>query len=797
MYLEPKDLYEKLEFDKIIEILEAECLGVQAKAYMHKIQLETQKFILERRLVEVLEYKQSFEAKGHIPLAAYHELADDLKKLGVVDYVLPEDGLQRVNATLQIIRAIHKFFESSLNQKAYPNLLEIISTITVDAALMDAIDKVLDEKGQIRPDASPELMRIRKSIISKRGDLDKVFRKLIHEYRAKSWLSDTVESFRNGRRVLSVPSEHKRKIRGIIHDESATGKTTFLEPDPIIEINNDIFDLEKDEKREIYKILKELCQLLRPYISLIKKYHEILVRFDIIQAKAQLARRLDANMPKLKATPFIGMKKAFHPLLYLKNRKLGKKTIPFDLTFQGNNKILMLSGPNAGGKSVTMKAVGLLQLMLQAGMLVPVDEESEFGIFEKFCADIGDQQSLEDDLSTYSSRLKNMKQFVELADENTLILIDEFGSGTDPQAGGAIAEAILKDLNQKKVFGVITTHYSNLKMFAYKTNGIVNGAMVFNKDSLSPTYEMKVGRPGSSYAFEIAFKSGLPKKIINYAQHKSGKNARAVDQLLIDLQREKKEVEDQLDEMKTKQGKLEKLIKSYETLHKDLEYKRKKLKLEIKEKDLQQEQKKNKQFEKLIREIREEKNLEKARTLAAKVKEDRKELTDNVTNLKEEIYAKQAETIKDTRPIVVGDFVKLRSGGATGKVTSVSKKNAIITVGMISMTVKIRDLMLAKEPLDINTKKGVTTNMISSTASLESKIDLRGLRREEALKLLESFVDKAVMASSASLRIVHGKGDGILREAVKKKLREYKGVASIEHPEAKDGGDGVTIVEFV
>ena len=637
-------------------------------------------------------------------------------------------------------------------------------------------------------------MRIRRSIGGKRQELEKVFRKVISEYKQKGWLSESVESFRNGRRVLSVPSEHKRKIRGIIHDESTTGKTAFLEPEIIIEINNDIFDLETEERREIYRILKDLSVLLRPYVPLFKVYQKILVRFDLIQAKARLAQKMNAHKPKLKEGPYLGIVQAYHPLLFLKNKQINKPTIPFDLTLFEPNRILVLSGPNAGGKSVTMKAVGLIQLMLQSGLLVPVDPKSEMGVFENFFTDIGDQQSLEDELSTYSSRLQNMRILLENCDQQSLILIDEFGSGTDPKVGGAIAEAILRELNLKKVSGVITTHYSNLKMFAFKTKGIVNGSMVFDKENLTPTYQMKVGRPGSSYAFEIAHKSGLDKKVLKYARHKTGKNEKAVDELLIDLQREKKEVEDRLDQLKDKEKKLEKLIRNYENMHKDLEFKRKKLKLDAKEQSLQQAAKDNREFEKLIRELKEGKKLEEAKAKAAKIREERERLVNDVTDLKEDIYYKE-EVGKTQEPIKVGDFVKLKSGGATGKVESISKNKAIILVGALKMTTKLQDLVHAKTPLDINRKKGVQMNT-SATATFESKIDLRGLRREDALKTLELYVDKAIISNATTLRIVHGKGDGILRKAVKAKLREYKDVSQVFHPEAKDGGDGVTIVEL-
>lgn len=796
MYLEPKDFYEKIEFDKVLELLEKECLGERGKELVQKMPLENKKFLLDRKLTEVKEFKRSIEEKDNFPISAYFSLKKDLRLLEVVDSVLPEEGLKRINIILLSVRDIYKFFTSS-KKEIYAYLFDVIKPISFDESLIDAIEKVIDENGDIKPDASPELLKIRKQVISKQKELERQFKSIIHKYRNNGWLTDNVESFRNGRRVLSVPSEHKRKIRGIIHDESTTGKTAFIEPEEIIEINNDIFDLETDEKREIYRILKELSTVLRPYVPLLEQYEELIVRFDLIQAKAQLALKMNASMPIIKDHPFLGLKTAYHPLLFLKNKELGKKTIPFDLYLLNDNRILVLSGPNAGGKSITMKTVGLVQLMLQAGMLIPVDEKSEMGIFDAVFADIGDQQSIEDDLSTYSSRLQNMRVLLEKSNERSLVLIDEFGSGTDPKIGGAIAEAILKELNhKKKVFGVITTHYSNLKMFAFKAKGIVNGSMTFDKEGLSPTYEMKVGRPGSSYAYEIAKKTGLSNSILKYAKHKTGDNEKAVDELLIDLQREKKDLEAKLNGMKEREAKLEKLIKNYENLHRDLEYKRKKLKLDAKEQALQQTAKDNKEFERLIRELKEEQKLEKAKEMAAKVKEQRQSLTSAVGELRNEIYYAPTAANSQTRAIEVGDFVKLKTGGATGKVKSIKKKKAIVMMGIMTMEVNIRDLLHANEPLDIQSSKSIKTDVVTS-AKFESKIDLRGLRKDEALRILESFVDKALTTNATNLRIVHGKGNGVLRDAVKMKLKEYDDIETIWHPQSNEGGDGVTLVSFI
>lgn len=793
MQLEPGDIYDKLEFDKIIDLLEGSCYGERGRVAVQELKPSTDLEQIDRWLAEVDEFKRTLERRDNFPIGAYQEIAEELRMLEIEGFVLPEEGLQKLNVLLLFIRDIYRFFTVE-RQEAYLALYDIIRPVEFNEELLQAIEQVIDEDGNIRPDASPELQKIRRHIQSKYREMDRQFKLIIDNYRKKGWLTDNVESFRNARRVLSVPSEHKRKIRGIIHDESSTGRTAFIEPEGVIDINNDLFDLQQEEKREIYRILRELSATIRPYLPFLHQYRDLIVRFDVIQTKAQLALRLNAVRPRTQAKPTLAIVKGRHPLLFLKNKDLGRKTIPFDLSLFGKNRILVLSGPNAGGKSITMKSVGLLQLMFQCGLLLPVDGQTQMGVFKQLFADIGDQQSLENDLSTYSSRLENARVFVENADRDTLVLIDEFGSGTDPKIGGAIAESILFELNRSKVYGVITTHYSNLKVFAFKTHGLVNGSMHFDKDNLAPSYELKVGRPGSSYAFEIAAKSGLQGRVLKYARKRIGSNERAVDDLLVDLQREKQEVEEKLAELQNKQATLDRLTKTYEQLHRDLEYRRKKHKLEKKEEALQQTAQENREMERLIRELKEEKNLEKAKKVALKIKYQRQELSEQVGDLREDIYHPETEVIED-RPLEVGDHVRLKTGGATGEIESIDRKNAIVIMGGMRMTVKLRDLQLAKTPLSIRSTQSVHSD-VDYAARFDSKIDIRGMRYVEAVKVIEEFVDQAILADASSLRIVHGKGNGALRKAVKKKLREYNVPMEISHPEAEAGGDGVTLVQF-
>lgn len=792
---EPKDVVRKLEFDKVLDLLEKEALTPMAAEELSLIAPDTNFQAIDVKLREVREFKLALEKNDRFPLDAFADIRNDLKMLEIEGYTLQAESFQGILRILLLTRDIFKYF-AGVKKEIYPKMFDIVRPLSFDEGLIKAIMSVFNEKGEIRPDASPELMRIRREIQQRLRDLDVRFRQIVQEFRAKGWLADPPESFRNHRRVLGVGAEHKRKIKGILHDESDTGRTVFIEPEAVVEINNDLFDLENEERREIFNILRELSAKIRPYGHTISAYVGMLIRFDVIQAKARVALSMRANMPILKEKPLIAIKKGYHPLLFLKNKAQGRKTIPFELKLDNENHILILSGPNAGGKSVAMKSVGLLQLMLQSGLLIPVHELSEMGIFRQFFADIGDQQSLDDDLSTYSSRLQNARVFMEKANPQTLVLIDEMGSGTDPKPGGSIAESILRTLHRKGVFAVVTTHYSNLKVFAFRTPGLLNANMHFDKDTLSPTYELKVGRPGSSYAFEIATKSGLPKPVIDYARNRTGSET-AVDDILIELQREKQELEEKLRAVSGKEQSLDRLIKTYDSMHNELELKRKQLKVDQKEHELRQSANASREVDKLIRQLKDEKSLERAQQVSAELKVQRQEKARQVDEIHAEVVKIQekAPAAVASRPLAVGDYARLRAGGAIGKIEEIKGTKARVTLGELSVSLLLRDLLPAAEPIKQNAN--ITQTDLQQSAGFDSKVDLRGMSKEEALRVLERFVDNALLSNAMSLRILHGKGDGILRKTVKQKLREYGGtIGRMYHPEADSGGDGVTVVEL-
>jgi DNA mismatch repair protein MutS2 len=789
----PIDLFEKLEFDKIIDLSIKECLGLPAVNKIKNIKpLYQYKAILHQlRLVET--FKNTFLQNEIIPIQIYESVDEEIKLLGIKDFVLPVEGLQKINKLLLILKGLFQYFNIE-RQNLFEQLYALIQPIHFDPELSASIEKIIDEDGNVRPDASPALLKLRKQKLSKQRELDKKFNQIIAEYRGKGWLTDSIETFRNSRRVLSVPTEHKRKIKGIIHDESATGKTAYIEPDIVIAINNDIFDLEIEERKEIYKLLKELSNFLMPYADLILSYQDLVIEFDVLRSKARLALIMEGKRPKLVNQPQVEIKGGFHPILKLKNNSLGKKTIPFDLFLKDTNRILILSGPNAGGKSITMKSVGLLQIMLQSGFLIPVEESSIFGVFQSFFADIGDQQSIEDDLSTYSSRLQNMKVFLENCNENSLVLIDEFGSGTDPKIGGAIAEAILDGFKHTQVFGVITTHYSNLKMYAFKNKGLVNGAMTFNKETLTPSFNLRVGKPGSSYAFEIAIQSGLPSWIIDYAKNRTGEEVKAVDELLVDLQGEQQLLHGQIHELKEKEKHLSQLIHNYEQLHKELNVRRKRMKLDAKALELQNLDQKNRDYENLIRKIKEEKNLELAKKEAEKAKAAKREVIEEISSIRDDIF--NTDTVEGLEKLRIGEYVKLKSSEIIGKVEAINGDRVILQIGDLRFTAEKKELKPAKTPLEFQTKKSIHTTIGPIEEQFDNKLDIRGMRLQEAIDLVEAFVDKALIKGTDSLYIVHGKGTGALRKAVRKKLKEYKNPMTLRHPEANQGGEGVTVVSL-
>ncbi|MEO7174713.1 MAG: MutS2/Smr-associated SH3 domain-containing protein, partial [Saprospiraceae bacterium] len=712
----PESLYQRLEFDKVLALLAGHALGQKGRAAIANLPILDESSPIALLLAETGEMQASMANGTPIPVAIYPELDEICRFLAIEDYVLGTQDFVQLRQVLVATFEAARFITGK--QKDLPNINLIVQAVDLQDHLLSAINKVFDTKGELKPDASAELMRVRKRIQSRSNDLDLEFRKVLNHFKSQGLLSEQGESVRNGRRVLSIPVENRKRVGGIVHDESATGKTIFVEPEAIVVINNELFELYAEERREIYKIMQTLSKVFHPYAEHMLAYELFLARLDLIQAKAKLSISFDGVMPEILSVPYFGLKKAYHPLLFLRNKIQEKPTIPFDLELLHQNRILLLSGPNAGGKSITMKAVGLLQLMFQAGIPIPVDKSSKLGIFKQIFADIGDQQSLEEDLSTYSSHLRNMRHFIDESDAETLVLIDEFGAGTDPQIGGAIAEGVLQYLNLKQVYGVINTHYSNLKIFAHKTKGIVNGSMFFDKEELHPTYEMKIGTPGSSFAFEIANQVGLHKQVLKHARYKTGKNERAIDELLAELQQEKRLLEDQLTSVNDKEKSLDRLIRNYEHMQREFEMKRKKLRLDIKAQQSVKVMHEHKELEKALHEIKSTLNLEKAKALAVAKKVERDKMAIEQQEIQQEINQIQKGNIKaNNQVIAVGSFVRMRNSGATGQVDSIIKGKAIVSMGLMRMTLPLIDLEIVGEQLEINSQRRIQLDVISNSAS--------------------------------------------------------------------------------
>jgi len=555
------------EFEKIREHVLSLCISTMGKAQVRNIAFLNDREFIEKLLRRTSEMRQIIASGLPFPSTHYADVGRELSLLKIENSSLTEDQFMAIAELMHTVKELYDFFK---NRKGVYSELESITSETVyENEILKEIEAILDEYGQVRSSASPELARIRRSLQRSRAESDRVYTSVINKYRKQGWLTESEESSRNGRRVVAIFAEQKRSIKGVIHDTSATGKTAFVEPEETVGINNIIASLEQEERQEIIRILRELASVLRKYVPVMQLYSEQLGTFDLNRAKAVLATQIDGKMPLISEHPVIDLKIARHPLLLLHNKPLNKPVIPFDLLLNNENRILVISGPNAGGKTVCMKTAGLLQMMLQSGMLVSAHDDSVFGIFENLLVDIGDSQSIEYELSTYSSRLRHMRIFLERVNEKSLFLIDEFGTGTDPNLGGALAEAVLEELNNRKAFGIITTHYLNLKVLADRTPGIMNGSMEFDLKRLRPLYKLSVGKPGSSYTFLVAERSGLPRQLIKDARRKVNRKNLLLEKLLTEVEHDKAQIKSTTAELDRKNKELSELIKKYEILSRE------------------------------------------------------------------------------------------------------------------------------------------------------------------------------------------------------------------------------------
>ncbi|SMO46137.1 endonuclease MutS2 [Solitalea koreensis] len=784
--LYPENVADKLGFSEIRELLKQECLSSMGRQLVDRMQFITNFDLLNKLLLQTSEFKEILLNDSPFPSSNYIDIHYLINKVKVEGSFLTEEDFFSLTLALKTVFQTINYFKDK--EERYPNLCGLFEGLVIEQKILKEIEQVIDPKGKIRPNASVALQGLMRDISTAENEsrrrLDHIFKNAQRE----GWSADGSLTIRDGRLVIPILAEHKRKVKGFIHDESSTGQTVFMEPSEVFELNNKIRDLEFAKRREIIKILTSLTNEVRPYSPLLLAYHSLLTKLDFIRAKAAFGIKIEGSLPILKKEPSIKLFNARHPLLLLNHKTTGEQVVPLNINIEDTNRIVLVSGPNAGGKSVCMKTVGLLQLMLQSGMLIPADSFSELGVFRKMLVDIGDDQSIESDLSTYSAHLTKMKNFVEQANFHTLVLIDEFGTGTDPQFGGPIAEAVMQVLNQKKVKGVLTTHYSNLKMFANNTEGIINASMLFDNTNMRPLYMLQMGKPGSSYAFEIAQKIGLPEQVLKLAKVKIGNQQKKVDTLLVDLEREKKQIYDMKVEFERREKRLTELLNENNKLKEYYEENRKKLINDAKQEAQMILKNANKLVENTIAQIKESK-ADKEKTKAVRQKLDEQQ---------QKMQVKHAPVPKnEAEPIQVGDWVKLNDSETTGKVVEINKNNAVLAIGELLSVVKLNRLhKTTRKEIEKVARSQYADYQIKERTSFNPEIDIRGKRGEEALYDIEKFLDRALMMGLNSLRIIHGKGDGILRKLIRDYLKKYDAVDQLEDEHPDRGGDGITIVSL-
>jgi DNA mismatch repair protein MutS2 len=781
----PNNAGEKLGFSDIKELIKTYCLSTMGQQMVDKIQVMTSYEFINKFLRQTYEFKNILQNDTSLPIQNFFDIKSMVEKARIEGTYLTEDEFFKVSLSLGTVFSVIQYFTDREGQ--YPNLEALFEHLPIEKSIIRKIELIIDPKGKIKNNASSELLSISSGISKAEQEARKKIDQLFKSAQNNGWTADGNLTIRDGRLCIPVLSENKKKIKGFIHDESASGQTVYLEPDEVFHLNNIIRDLEFERRREIIKLLIQLTDELRPYVPLLLSYHGLLTKLDFVRAKALFAINIEAEMPVLIKEAEIELINARHPLLFLNFKKEKQTVVPLNIKIDDEERVIVVSGPNAGGKSVCMKTVGLLQIMVQSGLLIPADEHSKVGIFKQIFADIGDDQSIESDLSTYSAHLSKMKYFIDFSNSKTLILIDEFGTGTDPQFGGPIAEAVLENLNKKNVRGVVTTHYSNLKTFANSTPGLENASMLFNNEKMQPLYILSLGKPGSSYAFEIAQKIGLSTEVLESAKRKIGTYQKKVDTLLVDLERDKKELIDARISVEKKEQKVKNLLLENEQLKTYLEENKKLILKDAKIEAQSIIKNANKLIENTISEIKESK-ADKVQTqnLRQNLEQELK---------KHEIQENKTPKIQHAQELKKGDWVKFLDSENIGQVMEIARDNVILALGDLRSVVKINRVeKVSNKSVPKEVRKSHSTDLTESFSTFNTELDLRGMRGDEALYEIEKYLDRAVMLGLSGLKIIHGKGDGILRKLIREYLRKYPQVSHIEDEHADRGGDGITFV---
>ena len=792
----PTNFEQKIGFKGIREMLTGYCISQMGLERADEMAFSTDQALIMKSLEQTEEFIRLLQTGVPFPVRDFHDLREAFHQIQIEGTSLSAEDLFALKPSLNVLEAILRFGRSE-SANEFPRLKSLIENIFIDRSVFTEANRLVDDKGEIPDNASTELLEIRQSIRRKQGGIEKRIRQIMGDAKTAGWVDQKSEiTIRDGRLVIPVKASDKRALRGFIHDESATGQTVYIEPAEIFETSNEIKELEYAERREIHRILMAFTRLLRPYLSELRKAWNMMGEIDFIRAKALLAQEIGGVKPELRDTPYIDWQQARHPLLEKKLKAQHKEVVPLDLRLDETNRILVISGPNAGGKSVCLKTTGLLQYMLQCGLMLPMRVDSQCGLFESLFIDIGDEQSILDDLSTYSSHLINMKALLENGDGRTLFLIDEFGTGTEPQLGGAIAEAILLELNQKQAFGMVTTHYANLKLLADNHEGIVNGAMLFDTKFMQPMYIMMTGKPGSSFAFEIAKKIGFPRQILDDAAHITGDQHLKFEKQLQQLEVDKKAIRKKEQDLRIADQLLTEVVDKYKGLLAELESKKKQYLREAANEAQELIQKANSQIERTIKEIKE----------AQAEKEKTKEIRQNLEKTKQEIAQKAKELTeikkKEEEQVVlkVGDTVCIEEMQVVGEILSISDTDATILFDSIRLRTspdKLRKVSRAEaRKTQRRWKNGIAEDLSEKAEHFDLTLDVRGKRAEEALDIVDKYLDEAKLLSIKEVSILHGKGNGILRKLIREKLSHNRDVERFCDASLETGGTGITRVYF-
>lgn len=838
----PSNFENKIQFSEIRSLLKGYCLCQLGKDKVDEMAFSSDVAVINTMLRQTREFRRLQEESDDFPLQFFFDMRESVKRIRLEGTHLEENEIFDLRRSLETIAAIVRFLDRGSDEGVYdyPTLHELTEGVLTFPEILRRIDQILDKYGKVKDSASPALADIRMQLHKAEGSVSRTLYSILRAAQSEGLVDkDVTPTVRDGRLVVPIAPGLKRKIKGIVHDESSTGKTVFVEPTEVVEANNRIRELEAEERREVVRILVDFTKLVRPYVNEIIYAYLLLAEIDFIRARAEFAALVGGIEPEVQAAPVIDWISSRHPLLWLALKKQDKPVVPLDITLTRDRHILIISGPNAGGKSVCLKTVGLLQYMLQCGLSVPMSERSTVGVFKNLMIDIGDEQSIENDLSTYSSHLLNMKNMMRQANDGTLLLIDEFGTGTEPQIGGAMAEAVLNQFVKKQAWGVITTHYQNLKHYADSHDGIANGAMLYDRHEMCPLFQLAIGQPGSSFAIEIARKTGIPEEVIKEASEMVGSDYIQSDKYLQDIVRDKRYWENKRQNVHQREKELERTVARYEKEIADLEQSRKDILRKAKEQAEELLKESNKKIENAIREIRES-QAEKEETkrireelnefkagvseidaranddlIAKKIrqiqerKERHKKHKDEKAERERQAAAKLREAAskaakKEDRNLEVGDSVKIKGLSTVGKIESMDGKNATVIFGgmrtkMPASRLEYVDMAEAKKE-DVapvfNVSRETREAIDNRKLNFHQDLDVRGMRGDEALNAVMYFIDDACLVGMSRVRILHGKGNGILRQLIRQYLATVPSVTSFRDEHVQFGGAGITVVDI-